>query len=69
MLDTAKDDLINLFRESDVDVRATAVLIMKKLKDPMVLPHLISLAESDPNGDIRSIAKDASREIIEGSLS
>ncbi|MFH1830228.1 MAG: HEAT repeat domain-containing protein [Pseudomonadota bacterium] len=65
MLEAAKEDLINLLKEGDEEIRALTIQLMRTVKHSWVLPHLISAAESDPSTDLRHMAQDATRAVVE----
>lgn len=63
-IEVLKDDLVDLLAHEDAEIRALALMLVLSLKDRTMLPHIITIAESDPREEIQKTARYISKILI-----
>lgn len=64
-LEYIRDVLIDFLYEPDAGIRKLAIRLILSLRDPEVIPKLVSVSESEATTEIRNIARDAARTLVE----
>lgn len=59
-----KDELVEMIRESDYNVRVFAMLLLISLKDENIIPLVVEIAESDKRDDVRMAARNIAKELF-----
>ncbi len=59
-----KDDLVYMLKDEDPEVAGQAMLFIVSLRDPSVIPGIVSVAELDVRPDVRALAQNVVRSFV-----
>ena len=64
-LDQISDLLIGFLYEPDANIRKLAIGLILSLKNPAIVPSLISVSEGDAQEEVKDMARDAAKTLVE----